>query len=160
LSTERRSTVLSIQRFFITAVAVGVATAAFAAVAGAGSTLSTKQYLKKGNSICKAANKEINAAFEEVFVGLDENDQPSPQQVEDVVGRAAPIFRGALDDLEALEGPAALDKKVDALVDKYRDVVDDVEADPQRLFQEDSPDPFAKLDRKAKQLGLKVCAQG
>lgn len=141
------------------AVAVGIATAASAAVAGAGSTLSTKQYLKKGNGVCKAANKEINAAFEEVG-GFDENDQPSPEQVDEVTGRIVPIFRGALDDLEALKGPAALDKKVDALVDKYRDVVDDVEADPQGLFKEDAPDPFAKLDRKAKQLGLKVCAEG
>ena len=149
----------SVQRLLITAVAAGVATAAFAGVAGADSTLSKKQYLKAANGICKASNKEIDAAFEEVG-GFGKNDEPSPEQVDEVVGRIVPIFRGVLDDIEALKGPAALDKKIDALVDKYRGVVDDVEADPQALFQEHAPDPFAKLDQKAKQLGLKVCAQG
>jgi len=150
--------VRSVQRLFITAVAAAVATAAFAAVAGAGSTLSKKQYLKEGNSICKAGNKEINAAFEELYAGLGENDQPSPEQAEEAVGRVVPIFRGVLDDVEALEGPAALDKKVDALLDEYRDVLDGIEADPLGAFAEDNP--FAKVDKKAGKLGLKVCAQG
>lgn len=147
------------KRLVITAVIAGLATATFAGVAGAGGELSKKEYLKEANATCKAGNKEIDAAFGEAFAGLDENDQPSPEQIDELVGLVVPIFRGVLDDIEALEGPSALDKKVDALTDEYRGVLDDIEADPQAVFGEDAPDPFKKLDKKTKKLGLKVCAQ-
>jgi hypothetical protein len=69
-----------------------------------------------------------------------------------------PIFRGILDDVTALEGPKALDKKVDALADQYDTAVDDIQADPVAAFAGEE-DPFAPLDKKARRLGLKACAQ-
>ena len=137
---------------------VGIATAAFAGVASA-HELSKKQYLKQGNGVCKTTNNDLGAVFEEAFAGLGQNDQPSPEQIATAVSGAVPIFRQGLDDLEALEGPSALDKKVDKLVDQYRDAIDAVEADPASAFDEDGPEVFRKPDKQAKKLGLKECAQ-
>ncbi len=137
--------------------ALGLVGTAFAGIAGAGGDLSKKEYLKEINSICADNNDDLNAIFEEAFAGLDENEEPPPEAIEAAVNQAIPVFRGALDDIEALEGPSTLDKKVDKLVDEYRAVVDDIEEDPVGSFE--GKDPFTKVDKKAKKLGLKQCAQ-
>jgi hypothetical protein len=150
----RRSTAF----FTATVLTVGLA-AAFAGVAAAGEQLTKKEFLNEGNAICKAANKEINAVFEEVFAGVDENTQPSPDVQAAAAAGAIPIFRGALGEIEALEGPASLEKKVDKGLDQYNTVVDGIEADPQSAFG-GGPDPFVKADKLAVKVGLKQCTQG
>jgi hypothetical protein len=147
-------------KLVVTIVTLGLASAAFAGIAGAGSTLSKKEYLKEGNTICKAANVELNAIFDEVFADFDENDVLTDEQAQDLADRVVPIFDQALDDIDALEGPAALDKKVGKVLDEYRSITAEVQADPSIAFSPDSPDPFVEVDKKAKKIGLKACGQG
>jgi len=145
-----------------TLLSVGLATAAFAGVASAGEELSKKEFQKGANAICKVANEGIEAAFiaagfsEETF---SEDTGPTAEQIQAAVAGAAPIFRAALDEISALEGPSAYQKKVDKLLDQYNKVVDVVEEDPVSSFSEDGPDPFAKPNKQAKKLGLKQCVQ-
>ena len=145
--------VRTVQKLLIIGIAAGFAITTIGADAGADSTLDKKQYLKAGNRICKATDKEFAAVFED-YVAVDEDDQLSPEQIEEIVGREVPIYRTEFDDIEALEGPTRLDKKVGLLLDKYRDVVDDIASDPKILS---GNDPFAPLNKKMKQLGLKAC---
>jgi hypothetical protein len=146
------------KRLLIVAVAAGFATATVTTSAGAGSTLSKKQYLKTGNKICKAGDMELEALFGNL-VAVDGSDELTPEQTEEIFARFPQILRNVFDDVEALEGPAPLDKKVDALLDKYRAVVDDVETDPESVSGEDAADPFAKLHKKMRRLGLTACAR-
>ena len=146
-----------ISKLVVTIVTVGVATAVLAGVAGAGSTLSKKDYLKQGNAICKDGNAQLEVVFRQAFEGLGKNDRPSDAQIEQAVGGAVPIFRTVLGEIEALEGPPALDTKVDALVAKYQAKLDEIEADPASAFGD--ADPFKKLDKQSRKLGLKTCAQ-
>jgi hypothetical protein len=138
---------------------LGVATAAFAGAAFAGE-LSKKEYKAEINGVCETANEELEVVFDEVFSGLGEDEVPSPSQQEAAAEGALPIFRQMLDDIEDLDGPNPLEKKVGKLVDGYRDVADEIEDDPAVVFGADSENPFAKPDKRAEKLGLEECVQG
>jgi hypothetical protein len=135
---------------------LGLATAAFAGVAAAGE-LSKREYKGEINDLCETAEDDLGVVFEEVFAGLEEDEEPSPEQQQAAADGGLPILRQMLDDIEDLDGPKALKKKVDKLVDGYRDVADQIEEDPAVVFSADAEDPFAKLDKKARKLGLDDC---
>jgi hypothetical protein len=148
-------------RFFIaTVVTVGLTGTGLAGVGAADEPLSKKQFLKEANATCQKMHKAIDANFEEQFAGLEENAKPSPAQIEAGVAGLVAIFRGAATDVEALQGPAALEQKVDTFLDRFNAVVDEFEADPQSAFAEElSGYPFAKPDKLARRIGLTECAQ-
>lgn len=137
---------------------LGLATAAFAGVAAAGE-LSKSEYKSEINDLCVSANEDLDVVFEEVFADLEEDQEPSPEQQQAAADGALPIFRQMLDDIEDLDGPKTLEKKVGKLVDGYRDVADEIEEDPAVVFSADAEDPFTKLDKQARKLGLRKCAQ-
>jgi len=146
-------------RFFTaTILTVGLTAAGFAGVASAADQLSQKAFLKQGSAVCKAANKEIEAVFERVFADLKPNETPSPEAQAAAVAGAVPIFRDALSEIDALKGPASIEKKVAKVLDQYETVVVALEADPVAAFE--GADPFAKADKAAVKVGLKQCSQG
>jgi hypothetical protein len=148
--------------FFIATVVVtaGLPASGFAGVAAAEELLDKKQFVKAANARCKKMHKAIDANFEEQFAGLEEDAEPSPAQVEAGVARLIEILGGAATDVEALQGPAALEEKVDAFLDRFNAVVDKFETDPQSAFAEElSGYPFAKPDKIARRIGLKECVQ-
>jgi hypothetical protein len=150
---RRSATVLT-----ATGLTLGFATAGFVGVATAGEQLSKQQFLKAGNSICKVANQGIDAVFEQADLGgLDGNTELQTAAAKAAVGSALPILRAALDEIDGLDGPASLEKKVDKLLDQFNAIVDDLEADPQSAVTQD--DPFAKPNKVARKLGLKECDQ-
>jgi hypothetical protein len=138
---------------------LGLATAAFAGVAAAGE-LSKKEYKAEINDICATGNEDLGEVLEEVFAEGGEDEELTPEQQQAAADAALPIFRQMLDDIEDLDGPKSLERKVDKLVDGYRDVADEIEDDPAVVFSADAEDPFAKPDKQAKKLGLKKCVQG
>ena len=137
---------------------LGLATAAFAGVAAAGE-LSKKEYKAEANQICEDAGDEIDAIFEEAFPGAVSAEDIEPEAFEAAILEVVPVFRQAIDDIGSLQGPSALEKKVDKVLDQYSDVVDEIEDDPQTLFEADE-NPFAKPDKRAAKLGLDECVQG
>lgn len=146
--------------FAATAVTVGFAATGFAGVAAAGEQLSKKQFFKEANATCKKAYRAIEANFEELFAGLEEDEEPSPAQIEAGVAGLVEIFQGVATDIEALQGPATVEQKVDTFLDRFNAVVDEFEADPQSAFAEElSGYPFAKPDKLARKIGLKECVQ-
>ena len=142
------------------ALTCGVATLALSGVAAAGGELSKSEYRSEVNDICTSFNADRDAAFEEHFAGLDEEDVPSDEQVDAVLADVLPLFRDALDEIEALEGPKATEKKVNKAVDAYRDTLDAIEEDPDVVFGEDAEDPFVDADKLAKKAGIEDCVQG
>lgn len=151
----RRSTLLAAA--IATAVLVPLG---FTPLAGAGETLTEKQFLKAANAACRDAYRAIDSAFEEQFAGQSENEEPTAAQIEAGVASLVENLRGAAVDLRALVGPPALERKVKRFLTRLRAVLARFEDDPQATFaQELSGYPFADADRLARKIGLTACAQ-
>ena len=46
------------------------------------------------------------------------------------------------------------------MLDSLDEGVEEVEANPQALFESNQPNPFGQANKMAKEYGLKVCGQG
>ena len=121
--------------------------------------LSEAQWKKQANAVCKHTNKDIEELNNEVFAGLGENEQPSPEQVSAWVDRFAPIARKAVASVEALNEPQALRSTVKKFAAATSEAVEEIETDPVAAFSYEH-DPFAKVNKIARKLGLKACANG
>ena len=129
----------------------GTAVSAFA------DPLSSGEFKKQGNAICAEGNRQIDAAAEQVFAGLSENQEPSPEQLAAFATVAVPNIKQQVEDVAALEPPKSLKAKVKKLVKTARAAVAKVETNPSLLADEKN-DPFAATNKQAKKLGLKECA--
>ena len=139
----------------LTATALTVATlgTGFAASATAAEPLSKKEFLAKANAICDAKQRDADAISAKVFAGSTEDAPPSAAAIASFVEQAMPGFRRALAKLAALDGPDALEQKVDKVVAAYRSAVKDIEADPQAMYEE--PGEFLyKPDALAGKIGI------
>ena len=145
---------------YLAAIAIALALPAFlSATAWAGEPLSKKEFLKQGNAICAAADDQIGALAEEAFGAYENSDtEPPPEAVEAFAAGLVPILRPAIAELDALEPPTKDTKKVQKIIDTYSDAVDQIEADPSVLLDEQSGDVFRKGNKLARKYGLKECA--
>jgi hypothetical protein len=132
-------------------IVAGTAAAAFT------DSLSSGEFKKQANAICAEGNQQIDTAAEQVFAGLSENQEPSPEQVAAFATVAVPNVKQQVEDVAALQPPKSLKAKVKKLVKTARAAVAKVEANPSLLADEKN-DPFAATNKQAKKLGLKECA--
>ena len=103
--------------------------------------LSSGEFKKQANAICKEGNQQLEAAAEQAFGDLPKGQQPSPEQLETFASVAIPNIKA----------------KVKKLITSARAAVAKIEANPSLLGDEKN-DPFAATDKQAKKLGLKECA--
>ena len=130
----------------------GTAASAFA------DPLSSKEFKKQANAICKEGNQQIEAAAEQTFGNLPDGQEPSPEQLQAFAAVAIPNTKQQIDDVAALEAPKSLQAKVKKLITSARAAVAKIEADPSLLAAQGKNDPFAATNKQAKKLGLKECA--
>ena len=134
-------------------IVAGTAVSAFA------EPLSNSEFKKQGNAICAEGNRQVDAAAEQVFAGLSENQRPTAEQLAAFATVAVPNIKQQVEDVAALEPPRSLRAKVKKLIKSARAAVAKVEADPS-LLADEKHDPFAATNKQAKKLGLKECAGG
>jgi hypothetical protein len=117
----------------------------------------TKQeFLQQGNAICKRGGEEIDAAGEQTFG----SGQPTPQELEAFASQTLiPGIQDQIDEIRALGAPEGDEDKVNSMLDKAEDAVDELEADPQGAFREGN-DPFAEVNKELAAYGLTTCAEG
>jgi hypothetical protein len=139
-------------------VTVAATAAVFVGVAAAGEPLSKKQFLKKANAICRDVAEELDAAAEEAFAGVDENEVPPPEALAAFAQDAVPVLRAGIEEIGALEPPRADRKKVDKILKAYTEQTNALEVDPNALATVE--DLSNKADKLAKKYGLKACASG
>ena len=130
----------------------GTASAVFA------DPLSSKDFKKQANAICKEGNEQIDAAAQQTFGSIPEGQEPSPEQLQAFAVVAIPNTKQQIEDVAALEPPKSLQAKVKKLITTARAAVAKIEADPSLLGAEGKNDPFAATNKQAKKLGLKECA--
>jgi len=148
-------------------IGAGIASLALAGMIVGGTTasafadpLSSKEFKKQANAICKDGNQQIEVAAEQTFGNLPEGQEPSPEQLQTFAAVAIPNTKQQIEDVAALQPPKTLQAKVKKLLTSARAAVAKVEADPSLLAAGGKNDPFAATNKQAKRLGLKECAGG
>lgn len=121
--------------------------------------LSEAQWKKQANAVCKQTNKDINKIDHEVFAGLGPNEEPSDELKAAFLARFVPEIEGAVTSIDTLAEPAALKKDIKSFKAAVAKALSALEADPATGFGGGN-DPFAKVDKIARRLGLKACANG
>jgi hypothetical protein len=117
--------------------------------------LSEQQWRKQANSVCKQANKDLDAIGNETFAGLGENEEPSAEQQAAFAAQFVPVIEEALTAIGALKEPNALKDDVKKFESAVSETIAAIEADPSLLVG--NTDPFAKVDKIARRIGLKAC---
>lgn len=138
-------------------------------------SLSKPEFITQANAICQASFDEADPLFDAIFADLDDNFDPNDRAAQDLIfvrwaeamDGIEPIFDKQLDDIRALEPPTQdkdlittlLDDQDDALSEFTRLIDDAAAGDDAARARIDSEqeDPFADLDRRAREYGLSVC---
>ena len=116
---------------------------------------SKAEFLRKGNAICAAGNKEIDAAGNKMFKG--QKGKPSEAQIKRFATEAAlPSIERQVDQLRRLGAPKGDEAKVKAILDAAQQGIEKTKQDPALLAQ-DKGGPFERANSLARAYGLTVC---
>lgn len=126
-----------------------------------GPALTKAEFVKQGNAVCAAGNKEIQKGFEEFTEesGLKQNEEPSEAQFEEVADDVlVPAVSKQVEGLRDLGVPEGDEGEVDQLLTNAEDALGEIEDDPSKISGEDG-DPFAGVNKEARAYGLTVCGE-
>src|SRR4051794_32994976 len=123
-----------------------------------GTALSKEEFLKQGNAICEAGNKETDAAGQKAFG--NSTAQPDPAAIKAFANDTLiPSITRQVDAIDKLNPPKDLEAAVDKLVKDAKAAIVKMKAladsDPASLFS--SNDPFADVNKEANDIGLTTC---
>jgi hypothetical protein len=125
-------------------------------------SLTKADFVTQGNEICTEGNEEIESGIEGFAEenGLSGNDQPTEEQVEELATDILiPSVAKQVEELRDLGAPSGEEKEVNAFLDKAESTVEEVEADPSLITDEEGESPFASVNREATSLGLTTCGE-
>ena len=122
-------------------------------------SLTKAEFLKQGNAICSAGNREIEADFEAFAKENNlENKAPSDAQFEEIAeSTLIPSVSKQVEELRALGVPSGEEDQVDTLLDNAEEAVEELEEDPGSLSGNE--DPFADVNQEARAYGLTACGE-
>src|SRR4051794_22917699 len=123
-----------------------------------GAALSKDEFLKQGNAICDAGNKETDAAGQKAFG--NSSAQPDPAAIKAFANDTLiPSITRQVDAIDKLNPPKDLEAAVDKLVKDAKAAIVKMKAladsDPASLFS--GNDPFADVNKEANDIGLTTC---
>ena len=125
-------------------------------------SLTKAEFLKQGNAICAAGNKEINAEFEKFFKEKEfsKKKQPTQAQLEEAAEEiAVPSIRKQIDGIRALGAPSGEEEQVNEIIDAAEEALEEAEEDPAALVNEENGNLFAKANKLTNAYGLTACGE-
>jgi hypothetical protein len=139
-------------------------------IAGCGSSsdssttasLSKAEFVKQGNAICKAGNKEIEEGFEEFTKenNLSKTKPPSKAIQEEAAETILiPAINNQVEEIRALGTPEGDEGEVDEILTDAEEAVEESEEDPTSLLGAE-PAKFKELNKESREYGLTVCGEG
>jgi hypothetical protein len=144
----------------IAAIAIVGALAAAGCGSSSSSTTSTqaaltkKEFLAKGNAICKEGNQAINKAAHQTFG----KQKPSKSQVQAFVTKTViPSVQQQITGIKNLPQPAGDEAQVTKIVDDAQAALDKAKQNPTLLTQK-GPGPFKQVNKETKAYGLTACS--
>jgi hypothetical protein len=126
------------------------------------SGLTKAEFVKKGNAICAAGNKEIEEQFAEFGKEekLSEKSPPTEAQSKKAAETILiPTIGGELEAIRNLGTPEGDEGEVDEILSAAEEGLEKGEEDPVALIEEEGGDPFEKADELANEYGLTVCGE-
>jgi hypothetical protein len=109
----------------------------------------------------RQGDQSLNQAGKEFFksLGLKQGEQPTPEQIQKfATDTAIPSIQVQITAIEALPAPSGDEDQVTAITDSAQEALDKLKADPSLLSDSGASDPFADVDKLARQYGLDECA--
>lgn len=135
-------------------VAAGCGSSKKSSSTSSSSKITKAEFLRKGNAICAAGNKEINAQGKKIF---GKNRKPTKAQLKQFATQVlVPSVEKQVNQIKALGAPAGDEAKVKAILDAADQGVAKGKQDPLVLVK-DSGDPFKRANKLARDYGLNVC---
>jgi hypothetical protein len=142
-----------------------VAVAATLAAAGCGGdddegeTLTREEFIAQGDQNCERADKELEAAEQEAFGGLQQGERPSSAQLKQFATEGlVPNIQGQIDFLRNLNAPEADQDEVNKILDTAQEAIDDLEQDPSQL-QGPAGQKLNQAGNELQQFGFKKCGR-
>lgn len=122
--------------------------------------ISKAEFVKRANAICAKANEELAKTSEEFAKeqNLSEKNSPTEAQVDQLSKLALPTIARQVEELRALDAPAADQGKIDAILSAAEEAVEKGEQDPAAIYGADGG-AFAKANRLATDYGLDQCGE-
>jgi hypothetical protein len=118
-------------------------------------SLTKAEFVKQGNAICDAGNKEINAGFEEF---LPKGKQPSKAELDEAIETVLiPSVTRQVEEVRALGAPEGEEEAVEDFLVGAEEELEKGEEEPASLATDAS---FNKTNQEAKAIGLTSCAEG
>jgi hypothetical protein len=119
-------------------------------------TLTKAEFVKEGNEVCAAGNKEINAGFEKFAKENNLKGEPNEAQFAEAAETILiPSVSGQVEEIKALGAPEGEEEAVEDFLTGAEETLEEVEEDPTLI----SGEPFEKTNKEAVALGLKTCAE-
>jgi hypothetical protein len=125
-------------------------------------SLSKAEFLKKGNAICAAGNREIEAGFESFAKEnqISENKQPTEAQAAELAETIlVPSVSSQLEEIEALGVPGGDEEQLDEIFAAVEGAIEKAEEEPEVLFSSNGNNAFAKANRLSREYGLTTCGE-
>ena len=136
--------------------------------------LTKPEFVEQANAICQASQDEMDPLFDAVWAEFGDDadfDDPAVQDLvfvrfAEAIDDVKPILDQQLDDIGALEPPAedkafieTLIADQDAAFTEFARLLDAAASgdDEARAMIDGEEDPFADIDRRAREYGLTVC---
>jgi hypothetical protein len=156
------------------ALTVAIAGTMFTTSCGSDAEPLTKtEFIAQANTICQRSRAEAEPYFDAIYVDADDLDDADPATMlvlitrwDDAMAGVKPIFDKQLDDIGALEPPKSDKQLIETLLadqqaalDEFADNMAAAAAGDAAALEsiESDEDPFADIDRRAREYGLTVC---
>jgi hypothetical protein len=126
---------------------------------GGGDAVPAEDFAEEVNALCQERDAKAEAVFEELFNA--ESEEPSADQIHDVVEQFLPIARDYRDGVAEAGPPEGFEDEYEEYLDLMDELIDDLEeavddpAKAQELFDQEDDPRMADLERK---MGLDDCA--
>jgi hypothetical protein len=117
-------------------------------------TLTKAEFVKQGNAICDAGNKEIQAGFEEV---IPKGKQPTKAQISEAMETVLiPSVSKQVEEIDALGAPEGEEEAVEKFLTSAEEELEKGEEEPEALASDSS---FDQTSKDAQAIGLTSCAE-
>jgi hypothetical protein len=152
----RRTLVVSVALAAVILIAIAAPGGAIGPTAD--NRLGERQFAKSANRICRAANEQRDALYDDYSSKLL-GQLPSTATLSSFVSEYEPIVQDQIDALSALRPPKNLQRNYDRLLTEARKALTTIVQDPASLVAAliGGDNPLAKVDRRARALGLRDC---
>jgi hypothetical protein len=115
--------------------------------------LTKAEFIQKVNAICEEGDQELQEASSEAFQTAG---GPTSEEIAQYANETAiPSIEDQIDEIRALEGPAADQEQINSFLDSAQADLDQVRQDPNFLFS----GAFENSSRLAAGYGIRECAR-